>query len=375
MQTQLTERVLQHQQKHLYRKRCRRTAEQWVFCSNDYLGMAQHPDVIAAVKQGVDAYGVSGSSSPLVAGYTEAHQALELAFAKFLKRDAALLFSCGYMANLGLLSVLANQGDTIFADKYIHASLIDAIRLSQAKLRRYPHLDYCQLNALLMQPMGAGRKFIVSDSVFSMQGNQADIAQLVEISQRHQATLVIDDAHGIGILGEHGAGIAGSFAQEEIPILMCPLAKAFGVMGAIVAGSFALIESLVQFARPYIYTHALPPALAVAGLVSLQCVEKESWRRAKLQKLIAYFRQQARYFNLPLMSSLTPIQPIIIGSSQKAQQLSERLLQTGILLNAMRPPTVPEHGACLRVTLTCLHEKPHIDRLLQTIKYHYDDLS
>lgn len=347
-----------------------------VFCSNDYLGLSQHPQLIQALQTGAERYGVGGSSSHLVVGHLRVHRQVEEAFAEFLGRDSAILFNNGFMANLGVITTLMQKGDSIFADKFVHASIIDACRASKAKFLRFPHLNYSTLENQLSRSIDKN-KLVVTDSVFSMTGEVADLAKCAHLCQHYDANLMVDDAHGIGILGEYGSGAQSEFqlTQTELPILVCPLAKAFGVMGAIVAGSHELIDGLVQFARSYIYTNALPGAYAYAALMSLRLVKQEAWRRQKLEANIEYFRQLSRSLDLPVLLSNTPIQSIHIGDADKALTIANNLLEAGFLLNAMRPPTVPLGSACLRVTLSCLHTSDQIDALLHKIKEEIDALS
>lgn len=339
------------------------------FSSNDYCGLSQHPRVIEAFQQAAQRYGVGGESSYLVAGYTDCHQEFERAFAEFVNRPAALLFATGYMANLGVLSVLADQHTTVIADKLIHASLVDAIQLARATLLRYPHLDHQRLAALLAQK-ATDKTLVVTDSVFSMHGDIAPIADIAALARQSKATLLVDDAHGIGVLGARGAGICDQFdlSLADVPVLICPLAKAFGVMGAMVTGSSELIDALVQAARPYTYTSALPPALAAAGLASLRLVQTETWRREKLQALIQFTQQRGRELGLSFATSSTPIQPLRIADANQALWLSEQLRAAGYLVKAIRPPTVPVRDICLRLSLTALHEQHDIEQLLQTIR-------
>lgn len=341
------------------------------FSSNDYLGLAQHPQVIAAFQQAAARYGVGGESSTLVAGYTDIHREFEQAFASFVGRPAAVLYATGYMANCGVVSVLADNSRPVIADKFIHASLVDAIRLSSATLHRYPHNNVARAESLLGEHPNA---LLITDSVFSMHGDLAPLDQLASLAQQHQATLLVDDAHGIGVLGAHGAGAAEHFQLDanRLPVLVCPLAKAFGVMGAMVAGSESLIDRLVQHSRAYIYTSALPPALAAAGLCSLALIRQETWRREHLQALIAFTQQRARALSLPIATSNSPIQPIRVSTSAQAVWLSEQLTQRGFLLKAMRPPTVPPRDICLRVSLTALHEMSDIEHLLVTLRSLFD---
>lgn len=339
------------------------------FCSNDYLGLADHPDLIAAFKRGADQYGVGSGSAHLVNGHSRAHHELEEALADFTGRPRALLFSTGYMANLGAVTALMGRGDAIFEDRLNHASLLDAGLLSGARFKRYPHGD-CAALAKMLGDSGQAERMVVSDGVFSMDGAIAPVTELATTAKLHDASLMIDDAHGFGVLGEHGGGVAEQYGLDmaQLPILMGTLGKAFGTAGAFIAGSEALIETLIQFARSYIYTTAQPPAIAVATLASLQIVVTENWRREKLKGLITRFRQGAQELGLDLMPSETPIQPILLGSAERALAVSESLWQQGILLTAIRPPTVPAEGSRLRVTLSARHSEADVDQLLSVLE-------
>ncbi len=338
------------------------------FCSNDYLGLANHPDVIGALQQGAAEYGVGSGAAHLVSGHSAAHHALEEELAAFTHRPRALLFSTGYMANLGVVSALAGRGDAVFEDRLNHASLIDAGLLSQARLRRYPHNDMDALERCVAGD-GSATRLIVSDGVFSMDGDIAPLPALAAIAHRHNAGLMIDDAHGLGVLGAHGGGVVEHFGlgMDEVPILMGTLGKAFGTFGAFVAGSEDLIETLIQRARTYIYTTALPPAIAQATRTSLRLVQEEGWRRTHLHSLIARFRAGAKQLGLDLPASLTPIQPLIVGDAGRALALSDALMQRGILISAIRPPTVPQGSARLRITLCAAHSEAQVDRLLDVL--------
>lgn len=335
------------------------------FCSNDYLGLANHPAVVTAFKKGAETYGVGSGASQLVSGHSAAHRQLEENFAEFLNRDRALLFSTGYMANLGVISALAQKNVCVFADKRNHASLLDAAQLSHARVARYAHADMQHLTTLLAKE-SSELKLIVSDSVFSMDGDVAPLPDLAVLAKQQQAWLMVDDAHGIGVLGKNGQGALAQFnlTQEDVPILVAPLGKAFGCFGAIVAGSTTLIEYLIQFARSYIYTTAMPSALACAAQASLKIVQQETWRREKLLHLITYFKQVAAQYQLKLLSSDTPIQSLVVGASSKALLLSEKLFAQGFLVTAIRYPSVPQNTARLRITLSCLHEEEQIERFL-----------
>lgn len=340
------------------------------FCSNDYLGLANHPEVIAAFKNAADRYGVGSGSAHLVCGHNAAHHALEEELAAFVGRERALLFSTGYMANLGAISALFGRGDAVFEDRLNHASLLDGGLMSGAKFKRYRHADSGHLDALLLQQPEAGQRLIVSDGVFSMDGDVAPLPALAETARRHRAWLMIDDAHGLGVLGKNGGGVVEHFGldQDAVPLLIGTLGKSFGTFGAFAAGSKELVDILIQKSRTYIYTTALPPAVAEATRAALRIVIAENWRREKLQTLAARFAQGAAQLGLPLMASQSAIQPLPVGDSWRALQLSEALQQQGILLSAIRPPTVPQGSARLRVTFSALHEEAHVDRLLDALE-------
>jgi 8-amino-7-oxononanoate synthase len=338
------------------------------FCSNDYLGLANHPELLAAFKSGAESYGVGGGAAHLVNGHSRAHHALEEELAAFTGRERALLFSTGYMANLGVAQALLGRGDTVLEDRLNHASLLDAGLLSGARFSRYTHADVLDLQVRL-----AGRRegecLVLTDGVFSMDGDLAPLGDLAELAGRHDAWLMVDDAHGLGVLG---AGRRGSLEHcglgpRDVPILMGTLGKALGTAGAFVAGSAELIEFLIQSARTYIYTTAQPPAAAEATRASLRIVEREPERRAQLMDLVHRFRTGAAELGLSLMDSSTPIQPIVIGEATAAVALSESLLERGLLVPAIRPPTVPKDPARLRVTLSAAHSHAQVDRLLETL--------
>lgn len=341
------------------------------FCSNDYLGLANHPDVIHAFQQAANTYGVGSGAAHLVNGHSRPHQQLEEALAAFTGRERALLFSTGYMANLGVVNaLLTGRNDLVYADRLNHASLVDAALLSGAKLIRYPHNDTASLGKRLMaQDAESPTQLILTDGVFSMDGDVAPLAKLAAMARHHDAWLMVDDAHGFGVLGNTGAGLveAAGLNQDDVPILMGTLGKALGTAGAFVAGSHDLIEYLMQTARTWIYTTAQPPAVAAATLVSLQLVQTESWRREHLRTLIQQFRSGAAQLGLPLMPSDTAIQPIVVGSSEQALAISRKLEERGILVTAIRPPTVPLETARLRVTLSAAHTGEDVERLLDAL--------
>ena len=338
------------------------------FCSNDYLGLAAHPEVVAAFKEGAERYGVGSGAAHLVNGHSAAHHALEKELAAFTNRERTLLFSTGYMANLGVAQALVGRGDAVFEDRLNHASLLDAGLLSGARFTRYAHADPNDL-ARRLAARGSGERLILTDGVFSMDGDIAPLPDLVQVARAHDVWLMVDDAHGLGVLGETGAGCLEHFGLDaaQVPILMGTLGKALGTAGAFVAGSADLIETLIQSARTYVYTTAQPPAVAEATRAALRLVRDEPWRREHLNALIQRFRAGATEIGLRLMDSPTPIQPIVIGEPEKAVRLSEALLTRGLLVPAIRPPTVPKGSARLRVTLSAAHTESQVDRLLETL--------
>ncbi|MDO9620211.1 MAG: 8-amino-7-oxononanoate synthase [Pseudomonas sp.] len=337
------------------------------FCSNDYLGLANHPQVIDAWRAGAEQWGVGGGASHLVIGHSTPHHQLEEALAEFTGRPRALLFSTGYMANLGAVTALVGQGDSVLEDRLNHASLLDAGLLSGARFSRYLHNDGVSLANRLRKVIG--NTLIVTDGVFSMDGDLADLPSLCAEARRAKAWVMVDDAHGFGPLGATGGGIVEHFGlgMDDVQVLVGTLGKAFGTAGAFVAGSEELIETLVQFARPYIYTTSQPPALACATLKSLELLRSEHWRREHLNALIKRFRQGAQAIGLELMDSATPIQPILIGDSGRALQLSQMLRERGLLVTAIRPPTVPSGSARLRVTLSAAHSLAQLELLLEAL--------
>lgn len=338
------------------------------FCSNDYLGLANHPAVIESLQAAAGIYGVGSGASHLVNGHSAEHHALEEELAAFCGRDRALLFSTGYMANLGAITALVGQGDAVFEDRLNHASLLDGGLLSGARFQRFLHNDLVNLETRL-QKTSAARKLIVVDGVFSMDGDFAPLPQLAQLAQQHDAWLMVDDAHGFGCFGQQGGGSAEHFGltQMQLPILMGTLGKAFGTFGAFIAGSETLIETLIQFARPYIYTTAMPPAVAAATRTSLRLLQRETWRREHLQQLIARFRAGAVNIGLQLLDSSSPIQPVILGDESRALAFSEQLAARGFLVVAIRPPTVPAGSSRLRITLSAEHSLAQVDALLDAL--------
>ncbi len=339
------------------------------FCSNDYLGLANHPELIKVMEQSLQTYGVGGGASHLIVGHSKPHHELEQELAEFTGREKALLFSNGYMANIGIITALLGNQDAVFQDRLNHASLLDAGLLSGARFQRYLHCDSESLDKKL-EKTDARRKLIVTDGVFSMDGNIAPLRVLSDTAAKHRAWLMADDAHGFGVLGINGGGSAEHFklSQEQVPVLMGTLGKAFGAYGAFVAGSRELIETLIQYSRTYIYTTSIPPSLAETARASLQLIKDENWRREHLKALIAYFRRGCEQLNIPLMVSETPIQPLLTGTSESAVMMSNALAEKGILVTAIRPPTVPEGKARLRITLSAAHSRKHVDCLLEALQ-------
>lgn len=338
-----------------------------VFGSNDYLGLAHHPDVIAALGRAVQA---GSGAAHLVNGHTREHAALEEALAAWTGHERALLFSTGMMANAGVMQVLLGSvaGSLSIQDRLNHASLVDGARAAGAELRRYPHGD--AEGAARQLSWRPGRAALIStDGVFSMDGDIAPLADLASICGREGALLHVDDAHGLGVVGRYGAGsvAAANLGVADVPLLMGTLGKALGTSGAFVAGSAGLIEGLVQFARSYIYTTAMPPALAAASRVALGLAQAADDRRARLASLVSRFRAGAGQLGLALLPSSTPIQPLILGEAALASAVAATLEAEGILATAIRPPTVPVGKSRLRLTFSALHEPSDIDRLLDVL--------
>jgi 8-amino-7-oxononanoate synthase len=334
------------------------------FCSNDYLGLANHPKLINALQNGAQQWGVGTGAAHLVSGHFEPHHQLEKQLAAFVGKPAALLFSTGYMANLGVVQALMGKGDTVFADKLNHASLNDAMLLSRADVKRYRHGDMVQLEKLLSET-SAGRKLVITDTVFSMDGDLAPLGEMLALCERHDAWLYVDDAHGFGVLGEQGRGSLSHFgiASKRI-IYMATLGKAAGVSGALVAAEQVVTDTLVNHANSYVYTTATPPALSSALLQSLQLIEQSDERRAHLMRLIARLRSGLTGLPWSLMESDTAIQPLLIGDNQRALELSAALRERGIWVAAIRPPTVPQGTARLRITMSAAHTEADVGRLI-----------
>jgi 8-amino-7-oxononanoate synthase len=355
------------------------------FCSNDYLGLADHPKVVESLVEAARRWGVGSGAAHLVSGHCREHRLLEEALAEFTGRPRALLFSTGYMANLSIIGALAGRGDRVLEDRLNHASLIDAGLASGARFARYAHCDPAALEKCLEtdrqgierprvgvggpRPRAGSRTMVATDGVFSMDGDVAPLRELAAVCLRHDAWLMVDDAHGFGVLGASGRGSleAAGLAASDVPVLMCTLGKAFGVFGAFVAGSETLIETLIQRGRSYIYTTALPPALAAAARAALAVQAEEGWRRQRVLAHAARFRAAATALGFELLPSNTPIQPIVTGSETAALAASEALLAEGLWVPAIRPPTVPSGRSRLRVTFSAAHEDADVDRLLAAL--------
>ena len=351
--------------------------EYTAFCSNDYLGLAAHPGLIEAARQGAARFGVGAGASHLILGHSAAHHELEQRLAAFAGFPRALLFSTGYMANLGAVTALVGREDAVFADRLNHASLNDAALLARAQFKRYPHADLDSLGRLLAASK-ARRKLVVTDAVFSMDGDIAPVPDLIALCERHDAWLLLDDAHGFGVLGHGGRGTLAHFgANSPRVIYMATLGKAAGVAGAFVAGETEVVEMLIQRARPYIYTTAAPPMIAVALTKSLELMRDGESMRAHLQSLIARFRGRLKPGRWRLMPSQTAIQPLVIGSNDETVAVSEALAREGLLVPAIRPPTVPQGTARLRISLSAAHSVEDVERLaaaLNEIEHAVPDL-
>ena len=335
------------------------------FASNDYLGLARHPLLVEALTRAARRGGVGATAAHLLGGHRAEHAELELTLARWTGRERALLFSTGYMANLGVMQSLLAAGDICVQDKLNHACLLDGARLAGSDLKRYLHADVDSARRQLdTQPDAAA--LLATDGVFSMDGDVAPLRALALLCQTQRATMFVDDAHGLGVLGTHGGGsvVEAGLSENDVPILMATLGKALGVAGAFVAGPAALIDGLVQFARTHVYTTAMPPALAAATIAAVRLARDEDWRRQHLVVLIAHFRDGAERRGITLLASRTPIQPVAIGSSAGALRASAMLEQAGFFVPAIRPPTVAEGSARLRVTLSAAHTEADVEGLL-----------
>ncbi|MEP7313668.1 MAG: 8-amino-7-oxononanoate synthase [Pseudomonadota bacterium] len=339
------------------------------FCSNDYLGLARHPQLLEAMTTSLARYGAGSGAAHLVTGHTAEHHALEEELAAFTGREAALLFSTGYMANVGTLSALLERGDLVVQDRLNHASLLDGALLSGARLARYAHADAEDAARKLQAAAPERGLCIATDGVFSMDGDIAPLASLAALARARNAWLLVDDAHGLGALGAHGGGVLelASLDSDAVPLLVGTLGKAFGCFGAFVAGERALIEVIMQRARSYIFTTALPPAVAAAARRSLRLASEEGWRRVRLQENVTRFRAHAADRGIVLGTSQTAIQPVMIGDAARTVAASDRLRAAGYWVAAIRPPTVPPGSERLRITLSTAHTDDQVDGLVEAL--------
>jgi 8-amino-7-oxononanoate synthase len=367
-------------QQHRYRKRRITKSPQQVemtiddrkvisFCSNDYLGLANHPDIKQAMIDGIKTYGVGSGSAHLVNGHSLAHHQLEEELAAFCGYPRAILFSTGYMANLGLCQALLDRGDYVFEDRLNHASLIDGGRLSGARLQRYLHNDISSLKTKLEKLTTDSTRLVLTDGVFSMDGDIAELPALSKLSKKHNSWLMVDDAHGFGVLGKTGKGSLQYFGlgHTDIPVYMATLGKAMGTAGAFIAGSDELVETIIQRARSYIYTTAMPAAIAEATRCSLHILQTEPEHLQNLNDNIRYFRICCNETGITIEDSQTAIQPLIIGDDATTVSVSEKLFENGLLVTAIRPPTIPEGTSRLRITLSAKHRREHVDRLIELL--------
>jgi 8-amino-7-oxononanoate synthase len=340
------------------------------FCSNDYLGLADHPRIVSAFCEAARRWGVGSGASHLVSGHDAEHHALEEELAQFVARPRALLFSTGYMANLAVAAVLVGRGDHVLEDRLNHASLLDAGLGSGARFARFTHCDVAALRARLTKTGATTRTLVMTDGVFSMDGDVAPLREVAAACRETAAQLVVDDAHGFGVLGANGAGAVeeAGLDVDDVPILMCTLGKAAGTFGAFVAGSPVLIESLLQRARTYIYTTALPPAIAAATRESLRVMRDEPWRRNLVLEHAARFRAGLTDLGLASLPSRTPIQPVLVGADDAAVNVSNALFEQGFWVPAIRPPTVPAGTARLRVTFSATHTSTQVEQLLAALR-------
>lgn len=339
------------------------------FCSNDYLGLSTDPRVRRAAAEAAEAFGTGATASRLINGTMRPHEALERRLARFKNAEAALVFPTGYMANLGTIAALVGKGDVVYADRLCHASLIDGCRLSGASFRVFPHCDAQALERALRRGVRARRRLIVTDGVFSMDGDLAPLPALAEVASRYEAILLVDDAHGTGVLGATGRGTAQHLSAEDgIDVAIGTLSKALGSLGGFVTGSARLIDYLIQRARTFIYTTASPPSALAAALAALEIAEKEPARRVRLLRLARTLRQKLISLGLNVPEGETPIIPVIIGDSARALRMSQFLRREGFLVPAIRPPAVPPGTARLRISVQASHTDNDIARLANAFR-------
>lgn len=340
-----------------------------LMASNDYLGLSQHPHLICRAAQAAAEWGAGSGAARLISGSCTLFDELEKRLADFKHTQAALLFSTGYMANLGLLSALAGPDDIIFSDELNHASIIDGCRLSRAKVSVYPHVDMSALAARLRRAGRFRRRIIVTDALFSMDGDIAPLPRLLELARTHDAVLIVDDAHGTGVLGPQGRGTIAHFGLEDPDhlIIMGTLGKALGCFGAFVCGARVLIDYLINRARTFIFTTALPPANAAAALAALDLVEQDAGLRERLQDNINFMQSELRGLGFDLGPGRSQIIPIMAGEARKALAMADHLMDQGIFVQAIRPPTVAPGSARLRLTVTSLHARRDLERVIDAL--------
>lgn len=345
------------------------------FCSNNYLGLANDPRLLLAAHKALDEEGLGSGASRLICGTMASHQKLENRLATFKQAEKALVFSSGYMANVGILSALCDREDIVLSDKLNHASIVDGILLSRAEHKRYPHKDMKALEELLAASQGYRKRLIVTDSVFSMDGDVAPLKEIVTLAQKYAAMVMVDEAHGLGVFGEHGRGLAEELGvEEEIDIRMGTLSKAAGSFGAYCCGSKPLIDVLINKARSFIYTTAMPPAIAAASIEAINIIENEPERRAQLHENAQCLRQGLKSLGFDTMDSATPIIPVLVHDAATATEFAKKLLTRGILAQGIRPPTVPEGTARLRVTVMATHVKEDIAQALEAFRVAREEL-
>jgi len=339
------------------------------FCSNNYLGLANNPLVVKAVKDAVEKYGWGAGASRLVSGNMELHEALEDEISRFKGKEASIVFSTGYMANIGAISSLVSKGDLVICDKLNHASIIDGCRLSGADFRVYPHCDIEKLENILRKSAKYSHKLIVTDTVFSMDGDLAPLPDIVRIASKYKAMVMVDEAHGTGVFGEKGSGVVEHFnLSKKINIVMGTLSKAVGSMGGYVSGEAGLIDFLRNKARSFMYTTALPPAVCAASIAGIKLIQKDHSLRTSLWHNVRYLNEKLKLLDFNVISSESPIIPILIGDAKKAVNVSKFLHKEGILIPAIRPPTVPARSSRLRMTVMSTHTKEDMERLLDVLR-------
>jgi len=338
------------------------------FCSNNYLGLANHPSVVAAVKDAVELYGWGAGASRLVSGNMTLHKTLENEISKFKKKDAAIVFPTGYMANLGVITSLVSNGDLVICDKLNHASIIDGCRLSGADFRIYAHCNMEKLENILRKSTKYKCKLIITDSVFSMDGDLAPLPDLVKIAAKYNAMLMVDEAHGTGVFGGNGRGVVEHYnLSNEVYVVMGTLSKAIGSLGGYVSGDSDLISYLRNKARTFMYTTALPPAVCAASIAGIKLIQEDPSMRVSLWNNVRFIKDKLNSLNINTISSESQIIPILIGDAKKAVKVSKLLYENGILIPAIRPPTVPANSSRLRMTVMSSHTKQDLERLSQTL--------